>query len=130
MPDVEEQKVFSALLKYQLQESISIEDVTVNLRFRPVDNHAGDSPDFLLWVEVDFELFGQRVKVAVPIPIEAEKGGISGGAMEDLRKLVDRRKHLIQVPMIVVSEAGYASKDQVEMFPTKFTIMQIPIRRI
>ncbi len=130
MPDVDERKVFDALLKYRLEGRIASEHTSVQIRLCPVDNHVGDSPDFLLWVEVEFELFGQPVKLKVPIPIEAEKGGISGGALEDLRKFVDRRKHLIEIPMVVVSEAGYDSKEQVEQCTTKFTIRQVPVRRL
>src|SRR5213075_1012553 len=102
MPDVSESKVFAELLKYRLEGSVSNENVQVTVRLRPVDNHAGDSPDFLLWAEMEFEVFGQRVKVSVPIPVEAEKGGISGGALADLRKFVERRKHVPEIPMIVV----------------------------
>jgi hypothetical protein len=130
MPNVDENIVFQSLLKYRLQESVTTENVTVNLQLRPKNNHVGDSPDFILWLDVEFELFGQNVKVEVPIPVEAEKGGILGGALDDLRKFVDRRKHLIQVPMIVVAEQGFRTKEQTEQFPTRFTITQIPIRRI
>ena len=130
MPDVDERKVFDALLKYRLEGRIESEHVSVQIRLRPVDNHAGDSPDFLLWVEVEFELFGQPVQLAVPIPVEAEKGGISGGALEDLRKFVERKRHVIRVPMVVVSEAGYDSKEQEELCATKFSIIQVPVRRL
>ena len=130
MPKVDEQKVFGELLKYRLDGRVASEHVAVQLRLRPVDNHAGDSPDFLLWVELEFELFSQPVKVAVPVPIEAERGGIGGGALEDLRKFVDRQRHVIELPMIVVSEAGYASKTQLEQCATRFTIRQVPVRRI
>ncbi len=81
-------------------------------------------------MEVRFELFGQPVKVVVPIPVEAEKGGIHGGALEDLRKLIERRKHMAEIPMIVVAESGYASKEQVKDLPTRFQISQVPIRRL
>jgi len=121
---VDEQKVFTELLKYRLDGRVTSEHASVQLRLRPLDNHAGDSPDFLLWVELEFEIFSRPVKLAVPIPIEAEKGGIDGGALDDLRKFVDRRKHVIELPMIVVSEAGYASKTQLEQCATRFTISQ------
>ena len=130
MPKVDERKVFGELLKYRLDGCVTSEHASVQLRLRPVDNHAGDSPDFLLWVELEFELFSQPVRVAVPIPVEAEKGGIAGGALDDLRKFVDRRKHVIQIPMIVVSEAGYGSKRQLEQCTTEFTICQVPVRRL
>lgn len=130
MPKVDEQKVYAELLKYRLDGCVNSEHVSAKLRLRPVDNHAGDSPDFLLWVELEFELFSQPVKLAVPILVEAEKGGIAGGALDDLRKFVDRGKHVIELPMVVVSEAGYASKTQVEHCKTRFTISQVPVRRI
>ena len=130
MPDVDEKSVFDALLKYRLHETISAAGTEVEIQFRPVDNRVADSPDFLLWVDISFELFGQPVKISVPVPVEAEKGGIYGGALEDLRKLVERRRHLVEIPMIVVSEAGYASKEQVEMLATRFSITQVPVRRL
>jgi hypothetical protein len=130
MPKVDEQKVFGELLKYRLNGRITSEHASVQLRLRPVDNHAGDSPDFLLWVELEFELFSQPVRLAVPIPVEAEKGGIAGGALDDLRKFVDRGKHVIQLPMVVVSEAGYDSKQQSERCATEVTIYQVPVRRL
>jgi hypothetical protein len=130
MPDVHESQVFAALLKYRIEGEVSNENVQVTVRLRPIDNHAGDSPDFLLWAEMEFDLFGQRVKLSVPIPVEAEKGGISGGAIHDLKKFVERRKHVAEIPMVVVSEAGYASKQQVEQLTAKFTISQVPVRRI
>lgn len=130
MPKVDEQKVYGELLKYRLEGEVASEHTSVRVRFRPVDNHAGDSPDFLLWVELEFELFNQPVKLAVPIPVEAEKGGIAGGAMDDLRKFVERGRHAIQLPMLVVSEAGYDSRQQVEHCATEVTIHQVPVRRI
>ncbi len=130
MPEVDEQKVFGDLLKYRLDGRVTSEHASVQLRLRPVDNHVGDSPDFLLWVELEFELFSQSVKLAVPIPVEAEKGGITGGALDDLRKFVDRGKHVIELPMIVVSESGYDTRTQVEQCATRFTICQVPVRRI
>ncbi|MCX5676477.1 MAG: hypothetical protein NTX87_15865 [Planctomycetota bacterium] len=130
MPKVDEQKVYSELLKYRLAGCVTSEHTSIQLRLRPVDNHAGDSPDFLLWVELEFDLFSQPVKLAIPIPVEAEKGGIAGGALDDLRKFVDRRKHVIQIPMIVVSEAGYDTKQQTEQCETRFTIHQVPVRRL
>jgi len=130
MPKVDEQKVYSELLKYRLDGRVTSEHASIQLRLRPVDNHAGDSPDFLLWVELEFDLFSQPVKLAIPIPVEAEKGGIAGGALDDLRKFVDRRKHVIQIPMIVVSEAGYDTKQQTEQCETRFTIHQVPVRRL
>jgi hypothetical protein len=128
MPSVDEDEVYSALLKYRLDRTISTDNGDLTVRLRPVDNRVADSPDFLLWVEVEFELFGKPIKIAVPLPVEAEKGGIAGGALDDLRKLVERRRHLLRLPMIVVSESGHATKDKSVDFPTNVTILQLPIR--
>ncbi len=130
MPRVDEKKVFTELLKYELEGRFVLGHVPVQLRLRPVDNHAGDSPDFLLWVELEFDLFSQPVKLAVPIPVEAEKGGIAGGALDDFRKFVDRQKHLIELPMVVVSESGYDTLTRQEQLATRVTITQFPIRRL
>ncbi|MEX2287748.1 MAG: hypothetical protein WD648_11705 [Planctomycetaceae bacterium] len=130
MPDVDERKVFNALLRYRTRQKVLTEATNIEIEFRPVDNSVGDSPDFLLWLEVRFELFGQPVKVVVPIPVEAEKGGIHGGALEDLRKLIERRKHLAEIPMMVVSESGYDSMEQIKDLATRFQISQVPVRRL
>ena len=130
MPEVDEGKVFTALSRYRGQVSVQGPMGLIELEFRPVDNRVGDSPDFLLWVEIRFDLFGQPVKLAVPVPVEAEKGGIYGGALEDLRKFVERKKHTPEIPMLVVAESGYASKEQTEPLTTQFAISQIPIRQL
>jgi|SRR5581483_6657276 len=130
MPDVDESRVFAALSQYRTQLSIEGPLGQIELEFRPVDNRVGDSPDFFLWVEIRFALFGQPVKIAVPVPVEAEKGGIYGGALDDLRKFLDRKKHLAEIPMLVVAESGYATKEQDEALTTHFTISQVPIRQL
>jgi hypothetical protein len=48
MPDVDERKVFDALLKYRLEGCIASDHTPIQIRLYPVDNHVGDSPDFLL----------------------------------------------------------------------------------
>ena len=130
MPDVNEAAVYSSLLKHRLDCVMQTDAGAVRLQIRPVDNRVGDSPDFILWVEVEFDIFGKPVKLAVPMPVEAEKGGIYGGALDDLRKLVERRKHLLQLPMIVVSESGHASKEQSVDLPTNVTLIQVPVRNV
>jgi hypothetical protein len=50
MPKVDENKIYSELMRYRLDGRVASEHASVQLRLRPVDNHAGDSPDFLLWV--------------------------------------------------------------------------------
>ena len=49
---------------------------------------------------------------------------------DDLDKFVKRKKHVIEIPMLVVAEAGYHSTEQVEQCATKFVISQVPVRRL
>ena len=87
MPEVNEKDVFDALLRYRVSGSIPCTEGKIEVELRAVDNHVGDSPDFLLWVEIRFDLFGQRVKIAVPVLVEAEKGGIYSGALRRPRQV-------------------------------------------
>jgi hypothetical protein len=128
MPEVNERKVYNALLKYKGSGKIQIENVDIILSLDPIDIHSVDSPDCLLWVNISLKLFGQDVKIKVPVPVEAEKGGISGGALDDLKKFVEREKYPIELPMLVIAEAGYDTREQKETLPVKFTISQIPVR--
>jgi|SRR5271170_4296029 len=130
MPRVDEAKVFSALLTLRGGGTAIIDGQQISVKIDPVDNHSGDSPDFLLWIEVGLSAFGQDLRVRVPIPVEAEKGGIDGGAMEDLRKFLERRRHLVQLPMLVVAEAGYDVRRESRDLPAEVTIMQVPIRAL
>jgi hypothetical protein len=68
------------------------------------------------------------LKVKIPIPIEAEKGGIYGGALEDLSEFVKRKKYFIELPMLVIAEKGYETIEKEEIFPVRFIINQIPVR--
>jgi hypothetical protein len=130
MPDVDESRVFAALSRYKAQLSVEGPVGLIEVEFRPVDNRVGDSPDYFLWVEIRFTLFGQPVKVAVPVPVEAEKGGIYGGALDDLRKLLGRQKHFAEIPMLVVAESGYAAEERTGELKTQFAISQVPIRQL
>jgi hypothetical protein len=130
MPSVEESKVFSALLSLRASGTVDTGGQQISIKIEPIDNHLGDSPDFFLWIEVEFAAFGQSLRVRVPIPVEAEKGGIDGGAMEDLRKFVERRRHPIQLPMLVVAEAGYDLRTEPQDLPAVVTIFQLPIRAL
>jgi len=128
MPEVNERKVYSALLKHKGKGKVDIEDTEIYLSLNPVDIHQVDSPDCILWVEISLKLLGQDLKLRIPVPVEAEKGGIYGGALEDLRKFVERGKYPIEIPMLVVAEAGYDRREQSEFFPIRFMISQIPVR--
>jgi hypothetical protein len=128
MVGVNEREVYNILLKYKGKGKANIQGTEVDIALNPVDIHEVDSPDCLLWIEVSLRVFGQDLQLRIPIPVEAEKGGIYGGALEDLKKFVERRKYPIEVPMLVIAEAGYDSKEQIEAFPVRFSLSQIPIR--
>lgn len=128
MPEVNEKKVYNALLKSKGSGEIDIEGTKISLSLNPIDIHDIDSPDCLLWMDISLKIFGQDLKLKVPIPVEAEKGGIYGGALEDLKKFVERGKYLIDLPMLVIAESGYERREERENFPVRFTISQIPIR--
>ena len=130
MPDVDEEKIYSSLLEYKGAATIDINNAVINVSLNPVDIHHVDSPDFLIWIDMSIKVFGQELKVRFPIPVEAEKRGIYGGALDDLRKFVERGNYPIEIPMLVIAEAGYEIKKQKESFPVEFTVSQIPIRLI
>lgn len=129
MPEVSEREVYNALLRYKGSGKINMTNTEVSFSFTPIDIHGIDSPDSLLWIEVSLKLFGQTVKLKIPIAVEAEKGGIDY-AMEDLQKFVKREHYPIEIPMIVVAESGYDTREHKETFPAKFTISQIPVRQL
>ena len=128
MPGVSEKNIYNALLRYKGSGKIDIEGTEVSLSLNPIDIHGSDSPDCLLWMEISLRLFGQNLKLKIPIPVEAEKGGIHGGALEDLKKFVERGKYPIELPMLVIADCGFDTMEQKENFPVKFTISQIPVR--
>jgi hypothetical protein len=130
LPAVEEGRVYEALLKFKGTGKAVINGTDILISINPVDNHFLDSPDFLLWVQVSFRVFGEELKLTVPVPIEAEKGGLYGGALEDLEKFVQRQKHTIELPMLVIAESGFDEKEKSESFPVKFSLKQIPVRLI
>ena len=115
-------------MKYKGSGKIDIGGAEIVLSLNLVDIHGIDSPDSLLWIDISLKIFGQDLKLRVPIPVEAEKGGIYGGALEDLKKFVERGKYPIELPMLVIAEAGYETREQKEILPVKFTISQIPVR--
>jgi hypothetical protein len=128
LPEVTEKKVHAALLRYRGKGQTNIQGTRIDISLDPEDIHTFDSPDILLWVSISLRLFGQDLRLRIPIPIEAEKGGIYGGALEDLTKFIERKKYALEVPMLVVAEAGYDSKGESGTLPVKFTLRQIPVR--
>jgi len=128
MVEVNEKEVYHALLKYKGTGKVNIGEAEVCVDLNPVDIHKVDSPDFILWVNISLKLIGQDLRLRIPIPVEAEKGGIYGGALEDLKKFVERRKYSIEIPMLVIAEMGYDTREQNESLPVQFTISQMPVR--
>ena len=129
MPEVKESVIYNALLKYKGTGTIKIGDAEVILSLNPKDTHKKDRPDSILWIEITLKLFGQKFNIKLPLPVEGEKPGLKD-AIEDLDAFVEREHYIIEIPMVVVSEAGYDKKEVMKKFPTKFTIKQIPIRRL
>lgn len=129
MPEVNEKEVYDALLKYKGSGKMHIENAEIDLSLDPVDIHNVDSPDCLLWIHVSLKLFGQYLKLRIPIPVEAEKGGIYR-ALEDLKKFVERGRYPMELPMLVVAEEGYETNEQNVSFPVRFMISQFPIRHL
>ena len=129
MPEVKESEIYNALLKYKGTKTFKIGNADVIFSLNPRDTHKKDRPDSILWIEMTLKIFGQKFEFRLPIPIEGEKRGLRE-AIEDLNAFVERGHYLIEMPMIVVSEAGYDKKEVMKKFPTKFTVKQIPIRRL
>ena len=129
MPEVKERDVYNALLKFKGEGFIEIGEAEVHLCLTPVDVHTVGRPDSILWLEVALGLFGQDLKLRVPVPIEAEKNGIAD-AMDDLEGFVERRQYTAEIPMLVVAEAEYGRREVRRDFPVKFTLAQIPVRRV
>lgn len=128
MVKVNEEYVYSALLKYAgKSKPIKVGDAEVKVCLHPQDIHLRDSPDFILWLEVSLTLFAQDLTVRVPIPIEAEAGGLVQ-ALDDLKKFIERGKYPILLPMLVVATKGFMDTEEVNKLPVKFFIKQIPER--
>lgn len=128
MAGLPEKDVYNALLKCRGQsQTMNIGNAEVQIALRPQDNHASDSPDFLLWVEMAVHVFGQPLDIRIPIPVEAEKAGIDA-AEEDLEKFVKRARFPIHVPMLVVAAKGFATRERQGTLPVRFTMRQVPVK--
>jgi hypothetical protein len=128
MPEVDEREIYKVLSKIKGKAEINVDNAVITISLSPIDIHEIDSPDYLLWVDISLKLYGQDLKLRIPIPIEAEKGGIHGGALNDLQKFIRRKRYPIELPMLVIAEAGYDSKEVTESFPVRISINQIPVR--
>jgi hypothetical protein len=129
MPEVKEKDIYRALLKFKGEKEFKIGKAKINLSLIPEDIHKFDRPDSLLWIDISLRLFEQNLKLKVPVPIECEKHGIDG-AIEDLEEFIRRGKYPIEIPMLVIAEAGYGKREERRAFPVKFMITQTPVRRL
>jgi hypothetical protein len=129
MPEVKEDDIYNALLRFKGENKAKIGAAEILLSLVPEDIHKFDRPDSILWVNISLKIFGQILKIRLPIPVEGEKHAIE--AQKDLEEFVKREKYLIEVPMLVIAEAGYRRREEPpKLFPVKFTITQIPVRRL
>lgn len=129
MPEVREEEIYEALLKFKGEGKIVIGKAEALLSLIPQDTHKHDRPDSILWVDILLRLFGQEFRLRIPIPIEGEKNSIDD-AMEDLDEFVKRKRYLIEIPVLVITEAGYAKREEHRDFPTRFMMTQFPVRRL
>ena len=128
MVGVKEKEVHNALLKCAGKgDPFNIGKAEIQMSLQPQDIHIGDSPDFILWLEVSLRLFSQNLRVKIPIPIEAEGKGIYK-ALEDLEKFIERGNYPLEIPMLVVATKGYDALEQPGKLPVNFMIKQIPVR--
>lgn len=128
MVRLEERIVHNALLKCAGGGiPFKIGEAEVQVQLDPRDTHIGDSPDFILWLVVSMKIFAQNIRVKIPIPIEAEEGGLSC-ALEDLEKFIEREHFPIELPMLVLASKGYSTAERNAKLPVNFKIKQIPSR--
>src|SRR4030042_972483 len=73
MPEVREEEIYNALLKFRGEGKVLIVKAEALLSLIPQDTHKRDRPDTILWVDITLRLFGQEFNVRIPIPIEGEK---------------------------------------------------------
>lgn len=127
---IKEEKVHKAILdQIAGEESIEISDTEINLEIDSIDVHGKDSPDIILWINVSFEIFNRKQDLRIPLPVEAEAGGISS-AVEDLDKFVDRNNYEMELPMPVIGGKGTSSKKIKKPMPVTYRLSQIPERYI
>lgn len=129
MPEVRENEIYNALLRFKGTGEIKIGKADITLSLYPEDIHKFNRPDSVLWANISLKIFGQNLKMKLPIPVEGEKRGIDD-AMEDLDEFISRKNYPIEMPMLVIAEAGYDKREVKKDFPTRFITTQIPVRRL
>lgn len=127
MTRVHEEDVHDALLRYAGEETVEIGDGEVDIEITPVDIHTIDSPDSIIWVKLNIEMFSERFRVKIPLPVEAEAAGLDH-AKEDLEKFIQRENYIAELPMLIVAEKGFDSDDESVKQRVSYNLEQIPER--
>lgn len=102
-----EKELHNILLKEKKKEGkirVYVEDIEIDPNYR-----ISDSPDFVLVIKLKLQIFSREFDIRIPIPIELEKVGAdpekeNWGALEDLRKFIERKKRVLEIPMIVITK--------------------------
>ncbi|WP_157969344.1 hypothetical protein [Haloplanus rubicundus] len=127
MTRVHEEDVHDALLRYAGEETVEIGDGEVDIEITPVDIHTIDSPDSIIWVKLNLEMFSERFRVKLPLPVEAEAAGLDH-AKEDLEKFIQRENYIAELPMLIVAEKGFDSDEESVKQCVSYNLEQIPER--
>lgn len=127
MTRVHEEDVHDALLRYAGEETVEIGDGEVDIEITPVDIHTIDSPDSIVWLKLDLEMFSEQFRVKIPLPVEAEAAGLDH-AKEDLEKFIQRENYIAELPMLIVAEKGFDSDEESVKQRVSYNLEQIPER--
>lgn len=127
MTRVHEEDVHDALLRYAGAETVEIGDGEVDIEITPIDIHTIDSPDSIIWVKLNLEMFSERFRVKIPLPVEAEAAGLDH-AKEDLEKFIQRENYIADLPMLIVAEKGFDSDKESVKQRVSYNLEQIPER--
>jgi hypothetical protein len=127
MTRVYEEDVHDALLRYAGEETVEIGDGEVDIEITPVDIHTIDSPDSIVWLKLNLEMFSEEFRVKIPLPVEAEAAGLDH-AKEDLEKFIQRENYIAELPMLIVAEKGFDSDEESVKQRVSYNLEQIPER--
>jgi|AntRauMinimDraft_3_1070383.scaffolds.fasta_scaffold04543_2 hypothetical protein len=127
MTRVYEEDVHDALLRYAGEETVEIGDGEVDIEITPVDIHTIDSPDSIVWLKLNLEMFSEQFRVKIPLPVEAEAAGLDH-AKEDLEKFIQRENYIAELPMLIVAEKGFDSDEESVKQRVSYNLEQIPER--
>lgn len=127
MTRIYEEDVYNTLLKYAGKETTEIGDGEVKIEITPKDIHTIDSPDCLLELDITLEICSQELRIALPLPVEAEAAGLSH-AEEDLEKFIKRENYIAELPMLIVAENGFDEDSERVNQSVSYELRQIPER--